>query len=151
MKNEITKIKVTKSNAFQIGRMVEDICDKYNLHNYFGVISTAVVQAAEMAFYRVDEDDKLEFSFTQCIGGMSFLLLSEGDIFANLDFSQDITHNEGVQSAETIIKALTDEVYVQDGGKGLELVFYVNGIEPNQLQNRQSKVKDYLLKTLITK
>ncbi|MDR0790174.1 MAG: hypothetical protein LBO06_05225 [Bacteroidales bacterium] len=149
MKNEITKIKVGKSNAYQIGRMIEDVCDKYNLHNYFGLISTAVAQATEMAFYKLKDEDKLEFSFAQCIGGMSFALLSESNVFADLDFNQDIAQSNDHETPESLIKVLTNEVYVLEEGKGLEMVFYVNGIEMNQLQNRQSKFKNYFLKTLI--
>ena len=151
MKNEITKIKVSKSNAYQIGRMLENVCDKYNLHNYFGLISTSIIQAAEIAFERLQSEDKLEFSFAQCVGGMSFMLSSEAKIFADLDLSEDIVQDGEPQTPEAIIKSLTNEAYILEEGSALEMIFYVNGIEPHQLRVRQDRVKEYFLQLLVTK
>ncbi|MDR1846695.1 MAG: hypothetical protein LBR17_01075 [Bacteroidales bacterium] len=143
MKNDITAIKVSKSNIYQIERMIEDICDKYNLHNYFGLISTSVANAVFIALRSITEEEQLTFSFTQCIGGMSFALQGESKIFANFN------SNDNNQSLETIIKMLSNEVYVFEEGKGLEMIFYVNGIEPVQLLNRQKRFKSYFCKTLV--
>ncbi|MDR1724870.1 MAG: hypothetical protein LBR28_00545 [Bacteroidales bacterium] len=145
MKSELNKIRVDKSNAYKIGRMIEDICDKYNLHNYFGLISTTVAYAGNIVLSALNDDERIIFTFNQCIGGVSFSLKSERNIFENLDFNIDYTS----QSPELIIKMLTNEVYIQQEGKELEMVFYVNGIEPAQLLTRQDKLKTYFKKNLV--
>ncbi|MDR1005473.1 MAG: hypothetical protein LBL74_01220 [Bacteroidales bacterium] len=142
MKDIINKIKVTKANVYLIQRMIEDVCDKYNLGNYFGIISTAVSQAVDLAILTQEDEDRLEFSFDQCVGGMSFCLRSRTDVFSDLNA-------EGFLS--DIIKSLADEVSISEEGKMIEMIFYVTGIEHSVLQNRQSKFKEYFIHNPVAK
>jgi len=148
MKNDITEIYIDKFNTYKIGRMIEEICDKYNLHNYFGLISVAVAQACEIAFARIEKNKKITFSYSQCVGGVCFALQSKSQIFKDLNFNSDIDCNSTNQAPETIIKMLTNELYVNEDGRELEMIFYVNGIEPDKLLDRQNKLKTYFNKPL---
>jgi hypothetical protein len=148
----MNKIKVDFANQYRISKMVEDICDKYNLHNYFGLISTSVEKALDLVNEQLagDNSTKIEFSFEQCIGGVCFVVSSEHNIFQDLNFKHELSACEGSSySSEVLIQMLTNELCVIDEGKGLEMIFYVNGIEPEQLINRQQQIKAYLQKSKI--
>jgi hypothetical protein len=47
-----------------------------------------------------------------------------------------------------LISKLSDQIIVSKEGKNIELLFYVNGIEPELLLDRQEKIKQFYLKRI---
>ncbi len=137
----VKRIRVERSD--DLTSLLENICQENNINNYFGTISVAVSQVLEFVNSVSDEKIKdLEFSFEQCVGGISISIRCQGKMFEHFDPSdKQATDFKDVNCY--IINNLADRVAVTEQGNGLELDFLINGIEPEMLSSRREKVKQY--------
>lgn len=139
MKQNYDTIELSADNKQRIKAqaLVEEICDRFNLHNYFGIFSVVVDEAMDMIYNNPElkTDFKSNFSFEQCVNGVCFTFKTNEQIFTMVS---------------ELIEMLTNEYNILDDGKTLELIFYVNGIDEDELKMRQNSFKLFFKKKLAT-
>lgn len=131
---DVVRINSDKNQGIRVQALVEEICDRFNLHNYFGIFSvvadeimnsiTESLQIDKASFYA-------DFIFEQCVGGVSFSFKSNQEVFS---------------SVSEITELLANEYTIQEEGRNIELIFYVNGIDEVELKERQDKIKEFFRK-----
>ena len=124
---DIVKLNANQSQRIKAQALVEEICDRFNLHNYFGILSVVVDEALDIIYTnpQLDSNFNSDFSFEQCVNGVCFVFKTNQQVFTSV----------------TLIQMLTNEYNILDDGKTLELIFYVSGIDEQELKNRQEKFK----------
>lgn len=117
----------------RILNLIEEICDRYNLHNYFGIFSITIDEIITQIInsHIIDRDNlKIEFSFEQCSKGVLFRFNSNKELYFKV--------NE-------IIELLSSEIINTDSNKNIEIAFYIDGIDQSELITRQNIIKNYLI------
>ena len=74
---------------------------------------------------------------------MSFSIESIDDIFSNIIFDKSKELESESDINVFLISKLSDKIIVSENGKKIELLFFVNGIEPELLLQRQEKIKEF--------
>ncbi len=139
----VKRIKVERSDDLTF--LLESICQENNINNYFATISVAVSQVLEIVSgFSGQQTNQIEFSFEQCVGGVAIGIAAEGKPFESFDIS-DKQASDFKDEKSYIINNLADRTEVLNEGRGLELDFFVNGIEPELLSSRREKIKQYFI------
>lgn len=127
---DIVSLNSNKEHKGKVLGLVEEICDRFNLQNYFGIFSVAVDEAMNLIYDNktLNENFKVDFSFEQCVNGVCFTFKGNQVMFTSIT---------------DIIQLLTNECNILDEGRTLELIFYVSGIDTDQLKARQERFKIY--------
>jgi hypothetical protein len=140
------KSRVVLTQSYKINNFVENICQEHNISNYYGAISVSIERIIELinSFYGKDYANKyITFCFEQCVGGVSFSIESIDDIFSNIIFDKSKELESESDINVFLISKLSDKIIVSENGKKIELLFFVNGIEPELLLQRQEKIKEF--------
>ncbi|MDD2488007.1 MAG: hypothetical protein WC108_00880 [Bacteroidales bacterium] len=135
---DTVELNADKTQRIKAQALVEEICDRFNLHNYFGIFSVVIDEAMDMIYNNPElpTDFKSDFVFEQCVNGACFTFKTNEQIFSTVS---------------ELIEMLTNEYNILDEGKTLELIFYVNGIDEDELKTRQNHFKVFFKnKTLPT-
>ena len=147
-KEEVLQIKSEQSNTVAVQNFIEGICDHYNIHNYFGTISMAVLEAVENAIKHGNKGDKektVSVGFSQCDGGLRFRVTDEGQGFDHKQF-QGFPEEAGSGEGLFLMQTLSNEIAFSDNGSSVELTFLVNGIDVAKSVSRQVALKQYFNK-----
>ncbi|MCF0211187.1 MAG: hypothetical protein HUK18_07810 [Bacteroidales bacterium] len=134
MRTEIEKIHVLSTELAKAEAFVEDICSQNHLYNYFGSISIALSTAMSLV------KGKVSISYEKCVGGVVFSISSKEEVFKAFDFENIGEENT---NALFLIDTLADRIEIKDKGRTIELIFLVNGIEPELALQRQEAVRKY--------
>ncbi|MCK9162837.1 MAG: hypothetical protein WCR29_00925 [Bacteroidales bacterium] len=122
------ELNADRSQRIKAQALVEEICDRFNLHNYFGILSVVVDEAMDIIYNNTElsTEFKSDFIFEQCVNGVCFTFKANEEVFT---------------AVSELIEMLTNEYNILDEGKTLELIFYVNGIDEADLKARQNHFK----------
>lgn len=137
--------RVSLNNTYKINNLIENICQEYNISYYYGIISVSIEHVLDlvMSFYsNTVAKEEIVFCFEQCVGGVSFSIECKDEIFSSMVFDRN-KEIEDLDVNAFLISKLSDKVIVLEEGRKLELLFFVNGIEPELLLDRQEKIKEY--------
>ncbi|MBR5253916.1 MAG: hypothetical protein IKV46_02615 [Bacteroidales bacterium] len=97
-----------------------------------------------ISFYKNDIENKyVLFCFEQCVGGVSFSIESNDEIFSGIVFDKNQELDLDTDIEVFLVSKLSDQVLVSEEGKRIEVLFFVNGIEPELLVHRQEKIKEF--------
>lgn len=130
---DIIKINADTKNSFKVINLIEEICDRYNLHNYFGIFSISADEVVNQIINNksIDMEDFLcDFLFEQCVGGVVFSFKSNQEIF---------------YKPSEISELLSNKIMISEDNKSLEMIFFVNGIDESELKTRQNLTRNYIL------
>ncbi len=142
------KVRVKKSD--DLTELLEHICQENNISNYFGTISVAVSHALDIVNDETNEAEEkiVLFKFEQCVGGVAISIECDKEVFNRLLVSQK--QIEGLSDTDAyIVSTLADNLRVFSNGKGLELDFFVSGIEPELLSSRRELISRYFGNTVL--
>jgi hypothetical protein len=139
MKNNREEKYILFNEPNTIEEFTERICDRNHIYNYFGSISMVL----DAAFSILKKD--ITLSFEQCVGGVLFSMTGKEDISKVLNLNQDSSF---LNENQLLIKMLTDEINIINNGKTLEMIFYVNGIEPELFAQRRERVNEYFSRSI---
>lgn len=140
MKQNYDTVKLNADNNQRIRAqaLVEEICDRFNLHNYFGILTIVVDEAMDLIYNNreLSPEFMTDFIFEQCVNGVCFSFKSNEEIFTEVS---------------ELMEMLTNEYHILDSGKTLELIFYVNGIDKEDLKTRQKHFKVFFKNNSLSK
>lgn len=142
------KSKISLTQISKIESLIENICQEHNISCYYGVIVVSIEQILDLinTYYgNISNNKVISFYFEQCVGGISFSIECEDEIFSQLVFGKDIEMEEDSNLSVFLISKLSDQVIITEGGKRIEILFFVNGIQPELLIDRQEKIKQFNL------
>ena len=122
---DTVELSADKTQRIKAQALVEEICDRFNLHNYFGILSVVIDEAMDIIYSNteISPEFKSDFIFEQCVNGVCFTFKSNEEVFT---------------AVSELIEMLSNEYNILDQGKTLELIFYVNGIDEDNLKTRQN-------------
>lgn len=130
---DTVKLNSDKAQRIKAQALIEEICDRFNLHNYFGIFSVVVDEAMDIIYNNPElkSDFTSDFTFEQCVNGVCFTFKSDQQLFTTVS---------------ELMEMLTNEYNILDEGRTLELIFYVNGIDAQELKTRQDSFKVFFKK-----
>ena len=144
------KIASSPDEMYRVEQYVEMISDEHLLYgNYYSNILMAVSEAVQNAMLhgnRMDTGKFVRISEECTKEGLWIRVLDEGDGFDHAEYSavNDLmkdfnTHADGLY----LIHKLADDVRFQQGGRQIEMLFRINGIEDNIFQRRITFLHDF--------
>lgn len=145
---------VIQSDVDNLGK-VEDfvcaLCDEKNIHNYFAVISMAVLQAVENAIVhgnRGDHDKRVKISCANSADGVALTIEDEG---AGFDFESygDIPAEGCAGVGIFMMKMLANGLEFSDGGRRVSLHFRIDGIDEAVACERVAVLKKFYKASLV--
>ncbi|MDR0971232.1 MAG: hypothetical protein LBM25_02480 [Bacteroidales bacterium] len=132
MKENYDKVNFKSNNPkerIEAEQLIEEVCDRLNLHNYFGIFSVVIEEVLNL-IYSEENSKRDNFSttliFEQCVNGVCFSFHSNETLFNEVPL---------------LVSMLTNQYNIIEEGKCLELIFYVNGIDVAELKVRQDNFK----------
>ncbi len=130
---DTVKLSADKGQRIKAQALIEEICDRFNLHNYFGIFSVVVDEAMDIIYNNPELNPSFtsDFTFEQCVNGVCFTFKTDQQLFTTVS---------------ELMEMLTNEYNILDEGKTLELIFYVNGIDASELKSRQESFKLFFKK-----
>ncbi len=142
------KSKISLNQISKIESLVENICQEHNISCYYGAIVVSIEQILDLiiSYYGSAFSNKvISFYFEQCVGGISFSVECEDEIFSQYIFNKDMEMDEDTNLNVFLISRLSDQVIITKEGRKVEVLFFVNGIQPELLVDRQEKIKQFNL------
>lgn len=142
------KSKISLNQISKIESLVENICQEHNISSYYGAIVVSIEQILDLiiSYYGSAFSNKvISFYFEQCVGGISFSVECEDEIFSQYIFNKDMEMDEDTNLNVFLISRLSDQVIITEEGRKVEVLFFVNGIQPELLVDRQEKIKQFNL------
>lgn len=142
------KSKISLNQISKIESLVENICQEHNISSYYGAIVVSIEQILDLiiSYYGSAFSNKvISFYFEQCVGGISFSVECEDEIFSQYIFNKDMEMDEDTNLNVFLISRLSDQVIITKEGRKVEVLFFVNGIQPELLVDRQEKIKQFNL------
>ncbi|MBC8488066.1 MAG: ATP-binding protein [Bacteroidetes bacterium] len=144
------KLKSLPESIHQVERLIEEICDDFNLnHNYLGCITVALTEAFTNALEhgnKKDPDKSITIDFQKTSTGLSFSIKDEGKGF---DFKSFPDMKDGGKEKVFpgrglfLIKTLADEVNFNNTGNEIEMGFKISSINIETAIDRIEKFKNY--------
>ncbi|MBQ9638237.1 MAG: ATP-binding protein [Bacteroidales bacterium] len=124
----------------KVESFVSNICDNHNLDRYFASITMAVVSAVDNAIRHGNhsvKEKKVVIESAVVRGGISFSVEDEGEGF-------DYQHHGHIDDDATgngmiMMRMLADEVEYSEGGRRVNMLFAVSGID-EALANQRCRV-----------
>lgn len=142
------KSKISLNQISKIESLVENICQEHNISCYYGAIVVSIERILDLiiSYYGSAFSNKvISFYFEQCVGGISFSVECEDEIFSQYIFNKDMEMDEDTNLNVFLISRLSDQVIITEEGRKVEVLFFVNGIQPELLVDRQEKIKQFNL------
>ena len=144
------KIKSVPESIHQVEKLIEQICDEYNLNNnYLGCITVALTEAFANALEhgnKKNPEKQITITFEKSSTGVSFRIKDEGEGFdyksipdPKDDGKEKVFPGRGI----FLIKTLSDNVNFVDPGNEIEIGFQISSINFETAVDRLKKFKDY--------
>jgi len=134
--NQKLSISSRVENIILVERMVEDVCDLYNIEeDYFGNILISITEAVNNAIYhgnKANPEKKIDIYFKAHPDHITFTVKDEGEGF-NFNNLPDPTSPEMVDKPNGrgvfLMRNLADKIPFEDNGSKAILEFKVNSIQ----------------------
>jgi serine/threonine-protein kinase RsbW len=134
--NQKLSISSRVENIILVERMVEDVCDLYNIEeDYFGNILISITEAVNNAIYhgnKANPEKKIDIYFKAHPDHITFTVKDEGEGF-NFNNLPDPTSPEMVDKPNGrgvfLMRNLADKISFEDNGSKAILEFKVNSIQ----------------------
>lgn len=138
---EKAAIQLCSTNLTMLDGFIEAVCEEHHLDNYYATISVAVTKAVE---YAMDKGTAvMDLSFGHYNKGIYFKLNTPTGVFTSLPReAADITLSSEAECS-FLVTTLSDQVQVLDNGDTLQVMFAVQGIDPNECVNRIAILKNF--------
>ena len=138
---EKAAIQLCSTNLTMLDGFIEAVCGEHHLDNYYATISVAVTKAVE---YAMDKGTAvMDLSFGHYNKGIYFKLNTSTGVFTSLPReAADITLSSEAECS-FLVTTLSDQVQVLDNGDTLQVMFAVQGIDPNECVNRIAILKNF--------
>lgn len=144
------RLKSLPESIHQLERLIEEVCDDYNLnHNYLGCITVALTEAFSNALEHGNKNNPkkmIEIQFEKTSTGLSFHIKDEGEGFeynsipdVKDDGKEKVFPGRGI----FLIKTLADDVNYVGKGNKVEIGFKISSINYETAVDRIKKFKDY--------
>ncbi len=150
-KQRTLSLKSVPESFNQVEKLIEEICDEYNLnHNYLGCIITSVSEAFQNALAHGNKNvaEKLiSISFKKMATGISFSIADEGEGFNYKDIPEvNDKAKELVFPGRGLflIKSLSDDVTFNEKGNEISLGFKISSINIETTIDRVEKFQEYI-------
>lgn len=135
---------------YMVERFVEEISDEYYLNdNYYGNILVAVTEAFRNAVIHGNGQDrrkKVSISMEPGPDGLRFRITDEGQGFDYREFTdrEKLLYQEELKGQGMIlILSLADEVTFEMGGRCIQILFRINGVEGRIIERRDELIQGY--------
>ncbi len=131
--NQKLRILSRAENIILVERMIEDVCDLYNISkDYYGNILVAITEAVNNAIYHGNEANPakwIDIFFKSSPEHVSFIIKDEGPGF-NFNTLPDPTNPDNIDKPNGrgvfLMRNLADKVSFEDNGATVILDFKVN-------------------------
>jgi serine/threonine-protein kinase RsbW len=131
--NQKLSISSRAENIILVERMVEDVCDLFNIdEDYFGNILISITEAVNNAIYhgnKANPDKKIDIYFKAYPDHITFTIKDEGTGF-NFNNLPDPTSAEMIDKPDGrgvfLMRNLADKITFEDNGSKAILEFKVN-------------------------
>jgi serine/threonine-protein kinase RsbW len=144
------RLKSLPESIHQLERLIEEVCDDYNLnHNYLGCITVALTEAFSNALEHGNKNNPkkmIDIQFEKTSTGLSFHIKDEGEGFeynsipdVKDDGKEKVFPGRGI----FLIKTLADDVNYVGKGNEVEIGFKISSINYETAVDRIKKFKDY--------
>ena len=128
--NQKIRIASRAENIILVERMVEDVCDLFNIsEDYYGNILVAITEAVNNAIYHGNQANpkkNIDIFFKSFPDHVSFIVKDEGKGF-NYDNLPDPTNPENIENPNGrgvfLMRNLADKVSFEDNGSKVVLDF----------------------------
>ncbi len=144
------KLKSVPESIHQVEKLIEQVCDEYNLNNnYLGCVTIALTEAFTNALEHGNKNDPEKFitiTFDKTSSGLSFRVKDEGEGFdynAMPDIKDDGKEKVFPGRGIFLIKTLCDNINFVDPGNEIEIGFQISSINFETAVDRLKKFKDY--------
>jgi serine/threonine-protein kinase RsbW len=150
--NKRKEIKIGSSldEMFRVEQFVEEISDEYMLYgNYFGNILMAVSEAVQNGIIhgnRMDIGKRVMITEESSKEGLWIRVIDEGDGFnhGSRAWERNMDMELGPEkNGLFLIHKLADEVRFQNGGRIIEMLFRINGIDDEIFERRVAFMQDF--------
>ena len=144
------KLKSVPESINQIERLIEEICEDYNLnHNYLGCITVALTEAFTNALEHGNKRNSekiIDMNFQKTSSGLYFNVKDEGEGFDYQkipDVKDDGKEKSFPGRGIFLIKTLADDVNFIGKGNEIEIGFKISSINFETAVDRIEKFKEY--------
>jgi len=150
LEQKTLKLKSIPESIHQVERLIEEICDDYNLnHNYLGCVTVALTEAFTNALEhgnKKDPDKLITVDFQKSSTGLYFHIKDEGNGFDFKSFPE--MKDDGKEKVFPgrglfLIKTLADDVNFNSTGNEIEMGFKISSINIETAIDRIEKFKNY--------
>ncbi len=130
--NQKLRIPSRAENIILVERMIEDVCDLYNIsEDYYGNILIAITEAVNNAIHhgnKSNPDKKVNVSYTSTPEKLLFTIQDEGPGF-DYENLPDPTDPQNIEKPHGrgvfLMRNLSDEIEFSDGGSTVVMKFKV--------------------------
>lgn len=130
--NQKIRIPSKAENIILVERMIEDVCDLFNItEDFYGNILVAITEAVNNAIYhgnKANPNKNIDISFKSYPDHVSFIIKDEGPGF-NYNNLPDPTNPENIEKPNGrgvfLMRNLADKVSFEDEGSKVILEFKV--------------------------
>ena len=131
--NQKIRISSKAENIILVERMIEDVCDLFNIsQDFYGNILVALTEAVNNAIYhgnQANENKNIDISFQSAPNLVSFIVKDEGPGFNHTDLP-DPTNPENIANPNGrgvfLMRNLADNVSFEENGSKVTLDFKIN-------------------------
>jgi serine/threonine-protein kinase RsbW len=131
--NQKIRISSKAENIILVERMIEDVCDLFNINqDFYGNILVALTEAVNNAIYhgnQANENKNIDISFKTTPNFVSFIVKDEGPGF-NYTNLPDPTNPENIANPNGrgvfLMRNLADNVSFEENGSKVILDFKIN-------------------------
>ena len=132
--NQKIRISSKAENIILVERMIEDVCDLFNIsQDFYGNILVALTEAVNNAIYhgnQANANKNIDISFRSYPNYVSFIVKDEGPGF-NYSNLPDPTNPENIEKPNGrgvfLRRNLADKVSFEENGSRVTLDFKING------------------------
>ena len=139
------------ASLHEVEKFIEHVSDEFHLNNtYYGNMLIAVTEAIKNAIdhgNQADESKTVRLVFEVRKEGLAFVITDHGIGF-NFSEYEDLeklmNSDQYRGNGMVLIHSLSDEVRFSDGGRTIELLFRVNGIDERIMESRFELMQQYM-------
>lgn len=144
-------MKSTLENIHMVERFVEEISDEFYLNdNYYGNILVAVTEAYRNAVIhgnQMEREKDVVIAMETGKDGLKFTVCDEGKGYNYTEYTdkEKLLYSEETKGKGLImIHSLGDEIGFEEGGRKIEILFRIHGIDEDVAGRRAGMVSGYL-------
>lgn len=145
------------SDLVVLERYVDSVCDQMNVHNYAATLSMSLMAAVKKAISSTSDspdNNMIDIVCDHCRGGICFTVTGPGYPFASLgnDLSTLLLSSEQPMEQDAdffLMKSLSDYTEVLEEGRGVRLIYLINGIRTSKALERQMVLKKFFVSKMV--